>query len=1231
VITNNRGTMLEGNSLPVRNSMIPPNLVNNEVTSRRELLRSLLDPRRDVNYECGYPETETITVSDYRQMFEREAIATRVVELEPVEAWQIKPCVYESEDEDTETPFELSWKHVCDAFDENSWFRPEEKTHPCWDYLQRVDILSGVGHFGCLLIGIDDGKDLSEPVAGFKDSDTTMNLAADKLPPGTPVVDMSALKEAEPDDEEDEDEEEGESDDKMTEAPKTKHKLIYLRAFDEHLIEINRYESDQTNPRYGQPIEYTLTINDPLNNSQTGIGIVTQTVKVHWSRVLHVADNLGSSEIFGTPRQRPVWNRLLDTRKIFASSGEGYWQGAFPGISLETHPQLGGDVTVDVTNTRKQMYDYTNSMQRYIALSGMSAKTLSAQIVDPNPQLNACIDAICIKLGCPKRIFMGSERGELASSEDKDTWETRLQERREGYMTQRIIVPFINRLIQLKVLIEPKDGYCVDWEQPDEQSASDKATIAKTITDALVAYVSGGVDALMSPSDYLIKVIGLPEEEVETILEAAVEHVNEANPDLDDVTVPGQHPEPPPPEEPMVPIKVREGEKLVDPTGKPLTGKQPPQLATNQGAKLETMGECLATLNALYSMSIPTDPVLRYRLADRIQEVELITNKFISPAQRRWWFATLGSGTGGSAKIKGMPESPKGLKHIQNLGGSTGATLVQDADGNKFVMKKGASPDHLRSEYKAENAYRAAGARVPTSHLYETENGPVKLSKFVEGTEYGKLTGAAKETAKKELQKHFAADAALGNWDAIGAGGDNILVDKRGRVHRIDVGGSLEYRAQGEKKTSSQWTGDSVSELNTMRDVNTNYHASSVFGSMSPQEILNSAKDLAARKDLVMKQLSPKDAEIVGKRIDLLSGNSTPTPKPTPTPPKPVVTTTPSVTPSVPNASGTSHLVSGTSLATHVAASGQGKFTKMQLEKLAFLNPDGIKNNTILVPKIANKATQDQFLKSLPAGVTVKIVDAKQNWLDKGAVPTGVKASTVKTGPKPTPAPTAASATPVMKSPPLDPGYAAYTYKVADFSKPEFKMAAKKWANDLPYDQKQAVSSWVGSSTTIRKATAGNPPPPPKLDPTKTYPPEHKHAIEKSAEFYKAIVKAPKVEGQVFRGLSGPGADKVFEQVQAAGIGGIWSDAAPHSMSRNISTATSFSGYGSGKHSGGDTMLRIQTKTGRSIEILNSLDEQEVVGMPGVQYRIKAIKLGSKATNTSVKTYDRVIELEEIE
>jgi SPP1 gp7 family putative phage head morphogenesis protein len=169
-------------------------------------------------------------------------------------------------------------------------------------------------------------------------------------------------------------------------------------------------------------------------------------------------------------------------------------------------------------------------------------------------------------------------------------------------------------------------------------------------------------------------------------------------------------------------------------------------------------------------------------------------------------------------RAKPFPDDLNDLEEVRPLGGTTGAKLMRDKQtGKQFVMKRGANPEHLLEETYADAAYQSLGVKVPKFKVFQdANNNPVKIAQFIEGESLGDVinSGDLKRIAKikAQLQKDFAADALLGNWDVIGLNYDNILVDKKGTAWRIDNGGSLRFRAQGSKKakfdehTTDLWT-----------------------------------------------------------------------------------------------------------------------------------------------------------------------------------------------------------------------------------------------------------------------------------------------------------------------------------------------------------------------------------------------------------------------------------------
>lgn len=234
------------------------------------------------------------------------------------------------------------------------------------------------------------------------------------------------------------------------------------------------------------------------------------------------------------------------------------------------------------------------------------------------------------------------------------------------------------------------------------------------------------------------------------------------------------------------------------------------------------------------------------------------------------------------AKVTGSPIKPKPelvvnktdfpkdlteLKDIKNLGGSTGARLVEDAKGRRFVKKTGASKAHLREEFRAEQLYRKLGVNVPESVVYDTPQGPVKISKWIDGVELGKLKGKAFDDAAAQIRGDLATDALMANWDVVGMGADNILVDAAGRVWRIDVGGSLRYRAMGKLK-NGDW-GRYPVELWTLADGSKNPAAARVFAGITHTERLKQMRRVLARRKEILATIDNEDVQkMVAARLD---------------------------------------------------------------------------------------------------------------------------------------------------------------------------------------------------------------------------------------------------------------------------------------------------------------------------------------------------------------------------
>src|SRR5262245_6269636 len=247
----------------------------NFLRSRAELFQSMIDPRRDIENECGYPKYE-LPPSEYQDLYDHYPIPHRVCALMPEECWQVSPTVYEQEKE-KKTAFEDAWDNLSlQLYGEESLYQDEEGSG-IWTDLHRADEISGIGRYGIILILTDDGKDLSQP-AKKKSGDTA-----------------SA-------------------------------KLLGLRTFPETYATIAEVETDTASPRFGQPTFYEVIFGDPYQ--QTGIVSGSKTsATVHWSRVVHIAENVSTNRVYASPVMRPALPPVLDSRKLYGGSAEMYWRG----------------------------------------------------------------------------------------------------------------------------------------------------------------------------------------------------------------------------------------------------------------------------------------------------------------------------------------------------------------------------------------------------------------------------------------------------------------------------------------------------------------------------------------------------------------------------------------------------------------------------------------------------------------------------------------------------------------------------------------------------------------------------------------------------------------------------------------------------------------------------------------------------------------------------------------
>lgn len=342
--------------------------------------------------------------------------------------------------------------------------------HKLWAVLQRADRLASIGRYGVLFLGFDDDA-----------------------PPRTPI-------------------------------PSTA-KLLFAQPYGELGITISKYVTNVKNPRFGLPELYTL-------NAAAGADVLgtspKRSIVAHHSRVLHLSEFLDQDEVFGVPRLECVYNRLKDLEKVVGGSAEAFWLNATRILNFSADPEttLGPDA---IQAIKEQAEELTHQLRRWTIGQGITLDSLGAEAADPEPNVTTLLDLIAGATGVPKRILVGTERGELSSAQDENNWSSRIDERRTTYVDPNILRPFVNKLIAVGELPQPKGNWWVEWPENDTQDPVAASTISMNRATALATYAnSPGAELVVPPQEFRKDILGLtPESDYDVLLPEEVEEIPE--------------------------------------------------------------------------------------------------------------------------------------------------------------------------------------------------------------------------------------------------------------------------------------------------------------------------------------------------------------------------------------------------------------------------------------------------------------------------------------------------------------------------------------------------------------------------------------------------------------------------------------------------------------------------------------------------------------------------------
>lgn len=301
-----------------------------------------------------------------------------------------------------------------------------------WSVLQRLDRLCQLGHYGVLLLGLDGGEPMESP------------------------------------------------------ATLTNYRLMYIQPHSEKTAQISKWNDDPKSERFGKPELYNITCGPNWH----GTGGVQRMLSVHHTRVIHIAEDALEHEAIGLPRLERVFNRLMDLEKLLGGSAEMYWQNVAMLIAFiaDKDAEFDKDAKAALEDKLEEMQ---HGLRRMMALQGVTAEQLAPglQGSSPGEHIDKQLDMIAGASGIPKRILIGNEAGELASSQDETAWQGRVSERRKQFATPTVLEPLISRGIQQGWLKSTGD-VVIDWPESDTLGERGRAEVLAKTAAACANYAN---------------------------------------------------------------------------------------------------------------------------------------------------------------------------------------------------------------------------------------------------------------------------------------------------------------------------------------------------------------------------------------------------------------------------------------------------------------------------------------------------------------------------------------------------------------------------------------------------------------------------------------------------------------------------------------------------------------------------------------------------------------------
>lgn len=279
------------------------------------------------------------------------------------------------------------------------------------------------------------------------------------------------------------------------EDPAQSGPLLYVSAHDEGDAEIDEASivTKADDPRFGLPNFYNVVVDEKTQAKK----------RVHWSRIIHVKEGRTKSRIYGVPRLLPMLNRLYDLEKVVGAGSEAFYQLIHRGFIMSakddaTMPEEGSK---EEEKLRERMDEYFLGIRKYLLANNVDVKDMGGRPVDSDQQFKSIVSYLAGTSHIPQRILIGSEAGNLASTQDEYNLFSFIVARQKQFAEPRILRAFVDRVAQLGILnVPPK--YTVDWPSLFQLTDKEQMEVATAAANAINTATGGAPESMMDGDEF---------------------------------------------------------------------------------------------------------------------------------------------------------------------------------------------------------------------------------------------------------------------------------------------------------------------------------------------------------------------------------------------------------------------------------------------------------------------------------------------------------------------------------------------------------------------------------------------------------------------------------------------------------------------------------------------------------------------------------------------------------